>query len=282
MSEPPTQRSVLLTGCSSGIGHHAAHALKARGWRVFATCRRSEDAERLALEGLESWALDLADPASIAAGTDRALERTGGTLDALFNNGAYAIPGAVEDLPTEALRAIFETNFFGWHETTRRVLKAMRAQGHGRIVQNSSVLGFVGLRMRGSYCATKFALEGYTDVLRLELKGSDIHVALLEPGPIRTRFRQNSQWHYERWIDRDASHWARFYRETVEPRLYAPESDTRDPGELDCDATTARVIHALESPRPRPHYPVTTPTWAMAAMKRVLPARAFDAFAGRI
>lgn len=270
-----TRRSILITGCSSGIGHHAAHALAARGWRVFASCRKGQDCARLRDEGLESPRIDYQDGASIEAGLAEVLEATGGRLDALFNNGAFASPGAIEDLPTDALRAIFEANFFGWHELTRRVIPAMRRQGSGRIVQNSSVLGFAALRMRGAYNATKFALEGYTDTLRLELRGTAIHAVLIEPGPVRTRIRENARAHYERWIDREGSVWAGFYRETLEPRLYA-EDPPRDPGEMTCEATTAKLIHALESRRPRPRYYVTTPTHVAGALKRLLPTRALD------
>ena len=270
------ERSILVTGCSSGIGRHAAAALAGRGWRVLATCRRAEDCAALRAEGLESFPLDYQDGESIAAGLDEALSRTGGRLDALFNNGAFAQPGALEDLPTDALRAIFEANLFGWHELTRRVIPVMRAQGSGRILQNSSVLGFVALRMRGAYVATKFALEGYTDTLRLELRGSGIHVILLEPGPVRTRIRENAQAHYRRWIDPAASPWAGFYRDRLEPRLFAVDPP-RDAGELTCAATTARIVRALESPRPRPRYYVTTPTHAMGALRRLLPTRWLDA-----
>jgi NAD(P)-dependent dehydrogenase (short-subunit alcohol dehydrogenase family) len=196
-----TQRTILITGCSTGIGHHVAHALFDRGWRVFATCRKEADCQRLRDEGLESFRLDYEEPNSIGVAFDEVMEKSGGRLDALFNNGAYAIPGAAEDLPTEALRQIFEANFFGWHSLTRRVVPVMRRQGHGRIVMNSSVLGFAGLRMRAAYVATKFALEGYTDTLRLELADTPISVILLEPGPIRTEFRRNARAHYARWID---------------------------------------------------------------------------------
>ncbi|MEO1458149.1 MAG: SDR family NAD(P)-dependent oxidoreductase, partial [Pseudomonadota bacterium] len=171
-------------------------------------------------------------------------------------------------------------NFFGWHELTRRILPAMRAQRRGRIVQNSSVLGFQALRFRGAYNSTKFALEGYSDTLRLELRGSGIHISLLEPGPIRTRIRENAQAHYRRWIEPEKSFWAKLYAEQLEPRLFAVDPP-KDPGELTCEATTAKVIHALEAPRPRTHYPVTTPTWAMAALKRTLPPRWVDAVAAR-
>lgn len=270
------ERSILITGSSTGIGHHAAHALKARGWRVFATCRKPDDCARLIEEGLESWRLDYADEASIHEGIDRALAETGGRLDALFNNGAFASPGALEDLPTDALRAIFEANYFGWHTLTRRAIPVMRAQGHGRIVQNSSVLGFVGLRFRGAYVSTKFAVEGYTDVLRLELNGTGIHPILIEPGPIRTRIRENAQAHYTRWIDANASPFAETYARELEPRLFAADPPP-DRWELSCSATTRKLIHALESPRPRARYYVTRPTYIMGFLKRLLPTRALDA-----
>ena len=201
-----TERSVLITGCSSGIGLDAARGMKARGWRVFASCRLPEDCARLTAEGFEAPRIDYTDAGSIEAGLGEVLEATGGRLDALFNNGAHGTPGAVEDLPTDGLRAIFEANLFGWHELTRRVLPVMRAQGHGRIVQNSSVLGFVTLRWRGAYVATKHALEGLTDTLRLEMQGTGIHVILIEPGPVTTMIREKSIPHFERWIDWKSSH----------------------------------------------------------------------------
>ncbi|MEL6479621.1 MAG: SDR family NAD(P)-dependent oxidoreductase, partial [Pseudomonadota bacterium] len=175
-------RSILITGCSSGIGLDAARQLAGTGWRVFASCRAEADCARLRAEGLASPRIDYQDPASIESGLADVLEATGGTLDALFNNGAYGMPGAVEDLPTDAFRELFEANFFGWHELTRQVIPVMRRQGQGRIVQCSSVLGFVALKMRGPYVSSKHALEGYSDVLRHELHGSGIHVVLIEPG----------------------------------------------------------------------------------------------------
>ncbi|MCO8144627.1 SDR family oxidoreductase [Rhodovulum tesquicola] len=268
------QRSVLITGCSSGIGYDAAHALHGRGWRVFATCRAEADCDRLRAEGLESFRLDYADEASIAAAVDEALGRTGGTLDALFNNGAFACPGAVEDLPRGALREIFEVNLFGVHDLTRRVIPAMRAQGHGRIVNCSSVLGFVPMKWRGAYVATKFALEGLTDTLRLEMRDTGVKVILIEPGPIATRIRANSIPHFERWVDWQASARAEQYRATLLKRLY--ERRPPDRFELPPAAVSARLIHALEHPRPRARYFVTTPTWIMAALRRALPTAALD------
>lgn len=266
------QRSILITGCSTGIGHHAAHALAGRGWQVLATCRKEEDCARLRDEGLESFRLDYQDTSSINEAVARTLELTGGRLDALFNNGAYAMAGAIEDTPTEAWRAIFEANFFGWHELTRLVLPVMRKQGGGRLIQCSSVLGFAGVRMRGPYISTKFALEGYTDTLRLELRGTGIEVILLEPGPIATELRRNAQPHYEKWVEKENTPWRDFYKTTVEPRLYADGSQ-KDPFELTCAATTKKLIHALESRRPHARYFVTTPTYIVAFLKRTLPTR---------
>jgi NAD(P)-dependent dehydrogenase (short-subunit alcohol dehydrogenase family) len=274
-TEGDTDRTILITGCSSGIGHHVAHALKDRGWRVFATCRKEADCQRLRDEGLESLHLDYEEANSIGVAFDEVMEKTGGRLDALFNNGAYAIPGAAEDLPTEALRQIFEANFFGWHTLTRRAIPVMRKQGHGRIVMNSSVLGLAALRMRTAYVSTKFALEGYTDTLRLELDSTPINVILLEPGPIRTNIRINAQAHYKRWIDNENSVWAKAYREVLEPRLFAVDPPP-DAFELSCEATTKKLIHALEHPRPRARYYVTTPTYMIGTLKRLLPTRMLD------
>ncbi|WP_420397040.1 SDR family oxidoreductase [Nioella sp.] len=268
-------RSILITGCSSGIGHHCAHALHARGWNVLATCRKPEDAERLRAEGLSCGVLDLSDADSITAGLSWALDQTGGTLDALFNNGAFGLPGAVEDLPTDGLREIFETNFFGWHDLTRQVIPVMRAQGHGRIVQNSSVLGFITYKWRAAYVSTKFALEGLTDTMRLELKDSGIHVVLIEPGPVTSKIRENARSHFERWIDWENSALSDLYRDTLLKRLYE-DKDKPDAFELPPEAVAKKLIHALESGRPRPRYYVTVPTYFMGAMKRLLPTRALD------
>ncbi len=268
-------RSVLITGCSSGIGLDAARGLKARGWRVFATCRQEADCERLRAEGMESFRLDYADEASIEAAVAEVVSRTGGRLDALFNNGAFACPGAVEDLPRGALREIFEVNLFGYHDLTRRIIPLMRAQGHGRVVNCSSVLGLVGAKWRGAYVATKFAMEGLTDVLRLEMRGTGIEFILIEPGPIGTMIRQNSIPHFEKWIDWKNSARADEYQSLL-GRLY--ENRGPDRFQLGPEAVTAKLIHALESPRPRVRYYVTTPTYIAGWLRRLLPTRAQDWF----
>lgn len=267
-------KSVLITGCSSGIGLDAARSLHQRGWRVFATCRQEADCERLRAEGLESFRLDLADEASIGEAVAETLRRTGGTLDALYNNGAFACPGAVEDLPRGALREIFEVNLFGTHDLTRRVIPVMRAQGHGRIVTCSSVLGLVGYQWRGAYVATKFALEGLTDVLRMEMADTPIKVILLEPGPVTSRIRKNSIAAFERWIDWKASARADQYQASLLKRLY--EERGPDRFELPPSAVSAKLIEALEHPRPAPRYFITTPTHLMNIARRLLPTRALD------
>ncbi|AUN94459.1 SDR family oxidoreductase [Pseudazoarcus pumilus] len=268
-----TQRSILITGCSSGIGEAAARRMRERGWRVFATARGEVDVARLADEGFEALQLDLADSASIRRAVDAVLERTGGTLDALFNNGAYGQPGAVEDLTREVLREQLETNLLGTHELTCLVLPAMRAQGHGRIVHNSSILGFAALPYRGAYNCSKFALEGLADTLRLELHGSGIHVSLIEPGPIATRFRDNAYAAYERHIDSEASAHSAIYR-VLERRLRGEAGKT--PFTLPADAVVDKLVHALDSRRPRARYYVTFPTHLFGFLKRILPTRWMD------
>lgn len=266
-------KSILITGCSSGIGLDAARGLRLRGWRVFATCRQQSDCNRLIAEGFESPRLDYADEASIETGLAQVLDATGGTLNAVFNNGAFACPGAVEDLPRGALREIFETNLFGYHDLTRRVIPVMRAQGHGRIINCSSVLGFVGLKWRGAYVATKFAMEGLTDVLRMEMQGTGIKVVLIEPGPVTSRIRANAIPHFEKWIDWQKSARSHEYA-ALRGRLY--EDRGPDRFELPASAVTSRLIHALESDRPRPRYYVTMPTHLMGVARRLLPTRALD------
>jgi NAD(P)-dependent dehydrogenase (short-subunit alcohol dehydrogenase family) len=269
----PQARAVLITGCSSGIGLCVAEGLRSRGYRVFATARKEADAQRLNADGFESLKLDLSDPDSIADTLEEILERTGNRLYALFNNGGFGQPGAVEDLSTRVLRAQFEVNFFGWHELTRRVLPVMRAQGEGRIIQNSSVLGFITLKFRGAYNASKFALEGLSDTLRLELRGTNIHVSLIEPGPVISRFRENAYRAFKANVNVEESPHRRAYA-ALERRLANTESEP--PFTLPPSAVLKKVVHAIESSRPRPRYYVTMPTHGFGLLKRLLPTRLLD------
>ncbi|MEM9811881.1 MAG: SDR family NAD(P)-dependent oxidoreductase [Pseudomonadota bacterium] len=268
-------RVLLLTGASSGIGYAAAHDFHRRGWRVFATCRKEADVERLREEGLESLVLDVADEESCARAVDEVLERSDGRIDALVNNAAFACPGLVEDLPRGALRDVLETNLIGQIDLTRRVLPAMRAQGHGRIVMISSILGFVALRGRGAYISSKFALEGITDTLRLELAEEPLDVILIEPGPITSEIRRKARGPFERWIDWEASARRSFYETDLRPRLYK-EPPPPDPNELPADAVTRKLEHALEARRPHPRYFVTRPTYIANVARRVLSTRLLD------
>lgn len=267
---------VLITGCSSGIGLDAARRMLVEGWQVVATCRRPEDIAARQAEGMECLHLDLADDDSVARLVDQVL--AAGPLDALVNNAAFALPGAVEDVPRGALRAIFEANLFGTHDLTMRLIPHFRARG-GRVVTISSVLGLVGIPWRGPYVATKFALEGLTDVLRLEMAGTPVKVVLIEPGPITSRIRVNAIPHFERWIDWQNSARADQYRATLLKRLYRPSG--KDRFELPASAVSDRILHALTAANPAPRYYVTAPTWISAAGRRLLPTRALDWLARR-
>lgn len=265
-------KTILITGCSSGIGWHCALGMKARGWRVFATARSADDLARLEAEGLEALYLDYAERDSVAACAAEVAKRAGGRLDALFNNGAYGQPGAVEDLTREVLEAQFAANVFGWHQLTRECLPLMRANGSGRIVQCSSVLGLVALKWRGAYNASKFAIEALSDTLRLELRGVNIFVSLIEPGPIHSKFVETSLKNFEANIDAENSH----YRDA-----YARQRARLGRGgsaryKLGPEAVLEKLVHAVESGRPHARYHVTKPTRYMALARRILPQRLLD------
>lgn len=269
-------KTVLITGCSSGIGYHVAVGLKARGYRVIATARQEPDVIRLQQAGLEALQLDLDDSQSIQQAVKQVLQLTDGKLYALFNNGAYGQPGAVEDLSRDVLRQQFETNLFGWLELTNLIIPVMRQQGYGRIIQNSSVLGLITLKYRGAYNASKFALEGLTDTLRQELHGSHIHVSLVEPGPISSDFRKNAYAKFKQNIHVEGSAHQDVY-EAVERRLAAqPNPEQKDLFTLGPDAVLDKVIHALEAKKPKPRYYVTVPTYLFAYLRRLLPTTALD------
>jgi len=266
-------KSILITGCSSGIGLYTAQHLQKMGYQVYASARKSEDVEKLKQLGLNSLQLDLDDSVSIKNAVIRLLDQTGGELYALFNNGAYGLPGAVEDLSREALRAQFETNVFGTFELTNLILPVMRKQGFGRIIQNSSILGFAAMPYRGAYNGSKFALEGLTDTLRQELRGSNIHISLIEPGPIESDFRKNAYTAFQTFIDATNSIHKDNYNSMVE-RLN--KEGPAAPFTLGPEAVCERVVHALQAKRPQLRYYVTKPTYIMAYLKRLLSTRAMD------
>ena len=273
------KKSILITGCSTGIGLCVAQALQIRGYRVFATARKDEDVAKLNAMGLESLQLDLDSSDSIQSAVKEIFNRTDGKLDALFNNGAYGQAGAVEDISRDALRQQFETNVLGWHELTNLVLPVMLKQGHGRIIQNSSVLGFVALKFRGAYSASKYAIEGLSDTLRQELIGTNVYVSLVEPGPIESQFRENSFAAYKKNIEKNKSRFKKEY-EATEKRL--GKKGAAVPFTLPPEAVLKRVIHALESKKPKPRYYVTTPTYLFGYLKRFLSSRLMDKILDKI
>lgn len=265
-------KTILVTGCSSGIGAHCARALKAEGWHVIASARTEAHIAELKADDITAYRMDYADPASIADFFDQAMSATGESCDALFNNGGYGQVGAVEDLPVDALRAQFESNFFGYHDLTRRVLPVMRKQGHGRIVQCSSILGLVPMRFRGAYNASKHALEGLSVTLALELEGSGIHVSLIEPGAIVSQFRANALKQFHRTIDIENSLHRKDYQDQLR-RLEKQEMSNS--GKLGPEAVYRVLRHALTAPRPRYHYTVTREAKLGVIARRLLPARLF-------
>ncbi len=270
-------KTILITGCSTGIGLACAQGLKARGYRVFATARKPADIARLEALGLEALYLDYCEPASVDACAAEVSKRTGGTLYALFNNGAYGQAGALEDITREAMDAQFQANVIGWHHLTRACLPLLRANGAGRIVQNSSVLGFVVMKWRGPYNATKFAVEAMADTLRLELRGTGIKVCLIEPGPIFSDFQKNALAAFNRHVDVAHSNYRAEYKHHLEKLEGARVSRFKLPPE----AVLQKLIHALESPRPKIRYYVTFPSYLMAALRRLLPYRLLDEFSNK-
>ncbi len=267
------QKTILITGCSTGIGYCVAKGLKQRGYRVIATARREESVKQLIDEGFESLQLDLSSSDSIQQAFRETMRLTDGNLYALFNNGAFGLPGAVEDLSRENLKHQFETNVFGWLELTNLVIPIMRKQGFGRIIQNSSVLGFVAMPFRGAYNASKYAIEGLSDTLRLELKNTDIYISLIEPGPISSQFRANAVKQLKQHIDIENSVHRKKYLGVIE-RLN--KQGPAVPFTLPPEAVLKRVIHALESKKPKPRYYVTFPTYLFAYLKRLLSHRQLD------
>ncbi len=266
-------KTILVTGCSSGIGLCCAQQLKRHGYQVFASARKTEDVEQLQAQGFETVQLDLADSRSIMLAVEQVLEKTGGQLYALFNNAAYGQPGAVEDLSREVLLEQFETNVFGTQELTNLIIPVMRQQGYGRIIYNGSVLGIIALPFRGAYNASKYALEGLTDTLRLELYGSGIEVSIIEPGPVTSKFRKNAFLKYQENINKEQSFFKTSY-EGMETRL--KKQGPAAPFTLPPEAVFKKLQHALESKRPKAHYYVTFPTYLFGTLKRILPARGLD------
>lgn len=262
--------NIVITGCSSGIGLETAKYLKERFVRVYPTARKKRDVEMLKELGFEdAMLLDVTKPATIAEVIKYVLEKEG-RIDAWFNNAGYGQPGAIEDVETKVLKAQFETNVFGLHECTRQVLKVMLMQGEGKIIQHSSILGLVSLFGRGAYNASKYAIEGLTDTLRLELEGTGVYVSLLNTGPIESRFRDNAKAMLQKHIDIEHSRFKERYRQSLAAqKSNVPFSEGAE--------SVAKVVHKiLLEERPAPRYYITKATWILAIFKRLLPTSLMD------
>lgn len=268
------KKNILITGCSSGIGYETAHHLHSLGYEVYATARDEADVTRLKNEGVKAHFLDVCDHESIAKALAWAINESGGHLYAVFNNAGFGQPGALEDIPAYALRDQFETNVIGLHELTRQVLPIMRRQGYGRIIQHSSILGIIALRNRGAYNASKYAIEGLCDTLRLELMGSDIFVSSLNTGPVRSKFRENATKKFFENVAMETSiHQQSYKDEVLEQENKKNESDwlTQNP-----DVVIKRIIKILETSQPKPHYYITSATYFLGYLKRLLPTSILD------
>jgi short-subunit dehydrogenase len=271
---PVEHRSVLVTGCSSGIGLATAELLRSKGWMVFPTARKSGDIEALNAAGFDAIELDVGSSESIASAVESLLEKTGGKLGAVVNNAGFGMPGAIEDLTRDAMRQQFEINLFGLQELTNGLVPVFRAQGCGRIVNISSVVGRISLPFMGIYSASKFALEAVSDALRVELSMDRIGVSIIEPGPIRTRFSTNCAGQGEEKLDTDHSRYGPAYKRYFEKRRNGGMSEDRF--RLPPEAVAEKVLHALESPRPKLRYCVTVPAHLGSLASRFVPAPLID------
>ncbi|WP_133135346.1 SDR family NAD(P)-dependent oxidoreductase [Legionella rowbothamii] len=269
------KKTILITGCSSGIGLDAVQALQKRGYHVIASCRKKEDQQHLIVLGLETVLLDVNDSDSIKTAFAEVLTKTGGRLDVLINNAGYGQVGALEDISRETLRQQFETNVFGLMELSALAIPVMRQQGQGRIINISSILGIISMPFRGAYNASKYAVEGISDTLRLELKSSGINVITIEPGPIESRFRDNCVESTLTTLHLDKSHFNTQYTKLIESHKQKGSNSffTKTPA-----AVIDKLIHAIESKRPRAKYPVTFPAHFMIFLKRILSTKMLDRF----
>ena len=272
-------KNILITGCSSGIGKNVAITLHNKGWRVFATCRSKTDCTFFTKLGIESFPLDLQKEESINCAVNLVKEKTKSQLDVLFNNGAYAIPGAIQDIPRSAMREIFEVNVFGQIDLINRCIPLMMSSDYPKIINCSSVLGFISLPYRGLYSATKYSIEALTDALRRENYDSKIKFVLIQPGPINTDIKKKSIKHFEKWIDWKKSIHQKTYENKVIKRLYDNSyKDSFNSYELQPDEVTKILIKVLNSKKPKARYKITIQTKIAQIMIKLLPTNTLDWF----
>jgi len=265
-------KNILITGCSSGIGYDTAHFLHNNGYKVYASARKKEDVQRLQNEGLDTYLLDVTKPQDIQDVLNDIIDKDG-KLYALFNNAGYGQPGAVEDISTQALKEQFETNLFGLHELTYQTLKIMRKQGYGRILQHSSVLGIISLRFRGAYNASKYAIEGLCDTLRLELIDTQIYISTINTGPVQSDFRKNATMMFKKNVNYNNSVWINEYKTEL---LARKEDKEKDIFTKNSDVVIKNIVHALKAKKPHPRYYNTLATHLLGGFKRILSTHLLD------
>ncbi len=263
-------KTVFISGCSTGIGFYLAKALQDRGYQVIASCRKPADVERLESLGLYTLKMDMGDGASIQAAVKQLLEYTKGTLDVLINNAGFGQAGALEDISRDVMIAQFQTNVFGLHDLTRQLIPVMRAQGRGRIINISSILGLVSLPFRGAYNASKYAVEGLSDTLRMELEPSGIWVSSIQPGPIDSHFRNTVIDHSLKAIKVNASFFKPQYKKMMLGFKQKKKTSKMTKGP---EAVFEKVIHAIESQKPKPSYAVTSGAHLLILARRLLPTK---------
>ena len=264
---------VLITGCSSGIGHATALRLARAGQTVYATARRPESIADLEQAGCRTLALDVTDEESMVAAV-RQVEEAEGAVSALVNNAGYSQSGAVESVPMEKVRAQFETNVFGLVRMCQLVLGGMRARGSGRIVNVSSMGGKLVFPGGGLYHASKHAVEAISDALRFEVRGFGIHVVVIEPGLIHTKFAEVAV----SQMDPPAEGpYARFNAHVANTTVQAYESGPLGKLGGSPDDVAAKIERAITTRRPRARYTVTPSAKIMLAQRALLPDAAWDA-----
>jgi len=268
--------TILITGCSSGIGYQTALYLREKGYTVFATARKEEDVSRLQKLGLTSFLLDVTKHQTITDTLNKVLEITGGKLDIVFNNAGFGQPGALEDVSTNVLKEQFETNVFGLHEVTIQVLKIMKKQGYGTIIQHSSVLGIISLKLRGAYNASKYAIEGLTDTLRLELRNTNINITVLNTGPVTSDFRKNAIQKTLDNIDIDNSR----FKEDYYKSMSADKSTV--PFNLEAIEVAKIVEKITKTKKVNPRYYITKATYILGFAKRILSSSKLDSILNKL
>ena len=272
-------QNILITGCSSGIGLQTALTLKENNYKVYASARKEEDVEMLRNLGFETFKIDVRNKEEITQALETIIKNDI-KLDVVFNNAGYGQPGAVEDLSVDTLKEQFDTNFFGLHEVTLQAMKIFRAQGFGKIIQHSSVLGIISLKYRGAYNASKYAIEGITDTLRQEVLGSNIFISTINTGPVTSKFRENALIKFNKNIQIEGSFFEEVYKKELKVRLES--NDNNAPFNLPATSVANVVLKIMQTQKPKPRYYVTKATYILGFLKRVLSTSLMDKLLNKI